>query len=257
MRPHLLDPLFASVASLSGVGPKLAQLLATLLGREDADVSAFLEKALKKQKMEYTVVVKQQEFDFQGPTTNEQVRITMYDAILGVGILPSMTIPGLPSLEERYVSRVRTRSPAAAAADDDDIDADPPLAPSTQRRRSEPALRDEARPSPAARAACIAALQRPQARVALGLALRGIASAMLDVSDGLLGDLGHILECSGTGAIIEYHGPGADSISATGKATICNMGAEVGATTSTFGYDDSMERYLRATGRAEVADLAK
>lgn len=64
-------------------------------------------------------------------------------------------------------------------------------------------LRDEARPSPAARAACIAALQRPQPRVALGLALRGIASAMLDVSDGLLGDLGHILECSGTGAIID------------------------------------------------------
>ena len=60
----------------------------------------------------------------------------------------------------------------------------------------------------------------------------------------------------GTGAIIEYFGDGAESLSCTGKGTICNMGAEVGATTSTFGYDDSMERYLRATGRADVADLA-
>jgi aconitate hydratase len=60
----------------------------------------------------------------------------------------------------------------------------------------------------------------------------------------------------GTGAIIEYFGDGALSLSATGKGTICNMGAEVGATTSTFGYDDSMERYLRATGREEVADMA-
>ena len=65
------------------------------------------------------------------------------------------------------------------------------------------ALRGEARISTAGSAACIAALQRPQARVALGLALRGIATAMLDVSDGLLGDLGHILECSATGAIID------------------------------------------------------
>jgi len=60
----------------------------------------------------------------------------------------------------------------------------------------------------------------------------------------------------GTGYIIEYFGDGAQSLSATGKGTICNMGAEVGATTSVFGYDPSMERYLRATGRAEVADLA-
>ena len=65
------------------------------------------------------------------------------------------------------------------------------------------ALRGEARISTAGSAACIAALQRPQPRVALGLALRGIATAMLDVSDGLLGDLGHILECSATGAIID------------------------------------------------------
>ena len=60
----------------------------------------------------------------------------------------------------------------------------------------------------------------------------------------------------GTGAIVEYFGPGAESISATGKATICNMGAEIGATTSMFGYDDAMARYLKATGREEIADAA-
>lgn len=59
----------------------------------------------------------------------------------------------------------------------------------------------------------------------------------------------------GTGAILEYFGPGASSISATGKGTICNMGAEIGATTSTFGYDKSMARYLKATGRSKVASL--
>ena len=60
----------------------------------------------------------------------------------------------------------------------------------------------------------------------------------------------------GTGAIVEYFGDGAISLSATGKGTICNMGAEIGATTSTFGYDDSMRRYLAATGRQEVVDAA-
>ena len=60
----------------------------------------------------------------------------------------------------------------------------------------------------------------------------------------------------GTGAIVEYFGPGATAMSCTGKGTICNMGAEIGATTSTFGYDESMERYLRATDRADVADAA-
>jgi aconitate hydratase len=60
----------------------------------------------------------------------------------------------------------------------------------------------------------------------------------------------------GTNAVIEYFGEGAESLSATGKGTICNMGAEVGATTSIFAYDDSMERYLAATGREEVAKLA-
>jgi aconitate hydratase len=60
----------------------------------------------------------------------------------------------------------------------------------------------------------------------------------------------------GTGAIVEYFGPGATSMSCTGKGTICNMGAEIGATTSTFGYDESMERYLRSTDRNDVADAA-
>ena len=60
----------------------------------------------------------------------------------------------------------------------------------------------------------------------------------------------------GTGAIVEYHGPGADSISATGKGTICNMGAEIGATTSLFPYDANMAAYLKATGREAIADAA-
>ncbi|MDX1620925.1 MAG: aconitase family protein, partial [Nitriliruptorales bacterium] len=60
----------------------------------------------------------------------------------------------------------------------------------------------------------------------------------------------------GTGAIVEYFGDGAESISATGKGTICNMGAEIGATTSLFAFDQSMVRYLKATGREEIADLA-
>ena len=60
----------------------------------------------------------------------------------------------------------------------------------------------------------------------------------------------------GTGCIIEYFGSGADAISCTGKGTICNMGAEIGATTSIFGYDNKMEEYLIATGRDEVAALA-
>ena len=58
----------------------------------------------------------------------------------------------------------------------------------------------------------------------------------------------------GTGAIVEYFGPGAESISATGKATICNMGAEIGATCSIFPYDEEMAQYLKATGREAIAD---
>src|SRR2546423_5601399 len=61
----------------------------------------------------------------------------------------------------------------------------------------------------------------------------------------------------GTGAIVAYFGPGADSISATGKATICNMGAEIGATTSIFAYDPNIAAYLKATGRAAIADAAR
>ena len=60
----------------------------------------------------------------------------------------------------------------------------------------------------------------------------------------------------GTGAVVEYFGEGANNLSCAGKGTICNMGAEIGATTSTFGYDESMARYLEATGRADVAQLA-
>ena len=60
----------------------------------------------------------------------------------------------------------------------------------------------------------------------------------------------------GTGYILEYFGDGAESLSCTGKGTICNMGAEVGAPTSTFGYDESMERYLKSTDRVDVAEEA-
>src|SRR5690606_16523535 len=60
----------------------------------------------------------------------------------------------------------------------------------------------------------------------------------------------------GTGAIVEYFGPGAEAISCTGKATICNMGAEIGATTSLFAYDAAMARYLKATGREAIAAAA-
>ena len=77
-------------------------------------------------------------------------------------------------------------------------------------------LRGEASLSAAGATACIAALQRPQPRVALGLALRGVATAMLDVSDGLLGDLGHILECSATGAIIDIGALPLDTLLETG-----------------------------------------
>lgn len=60
----------------------------------------------------------------------------------------------------------------------------------------------------------------------------------------------------GTGAIVEYYGPGVESISCTGMATICNMGAEIGATTSIFPFNDRMLDYLRATNRADIGDLA-
>lgn len=90
----------------------------------------------------------------------------------------------------------------------------------------------------------------------IGVKLTGKLSGWTAPKDVILKVAGILTVEGGTGAIIEYFGDGAVSLSATGKGTICNMGAEVGATTSTFGYDASMERYLRATGRDEVADEA-
>ncbi|MBV5315139.1 MAG: aconitate hydratase [Prolixibacteraceae bacterium] len=90
----------------------------------------------------------------------------------------------------------------------------------------------------------------------IGIKLTGKLNGWTAPKDIILKVAGILTVKGGTGAIIEYFGEGAQSISCTGKGTICNMGAEVGATTSTFGYDESMERYLRATGRAAVADLA-
>lgn len=90
----------------------------------------------------------------------------------------------------------------------------------------------------------------------IGVKLTGKLSGWSSAKDVILKVAEILTVKGGTGAIIEYFGEGAISLSCTGKGTICNMGAEVGATTSTFGYDDSMERYLRATDRAEVADAA-
>ncbi|MDO6519671.1 aconitate hydratase [Zobellia uliginosa] len=90
----------------------------------------------------------------------------------------------------------------------------------------------------------------------IGVKLTGNISGWTSAKDVILKVAGILTVKGGTGAIIEYFGEGAKNLSCTGKGTICNMGAEVGATTSTFGYDDSMERYLRATGRNEVADEA-
>ena len=90
----------------------------------------------------------------------------------------------------------------------------------------------------------------------IGVKLTGSLSGWTAPKDVILKVAGILTVKGGTGAIIEYFGPGAEAMSCTGKGTICNMGAEVGATTSTFGYDDSMERYLRATGRDDVADAA-
>ena len=90
----------------------------------------------------------------------------------------------------------------------------------------------------------------------IGVKLKGSLSGWAAPKDVILKVAGILTVKGGTGAIVEYFGEGATSMSATGKGTICNMGAEIGATTSTFGYDDSIERYLRATGREEVADLA-
>jgi len=90
----------------------------------------------------------------------------------------------------------------------------------------------------------------------IGIKLTGKLSGWTSAKDVILKVAGILTVKGGTGAIVEYFGEGAESLSCTGKGTICNMGAEVGATTSTFGYDESMERYLESTGRAEVAKLA-
>ncbi|HTO38051.1 MAG TPA: aconitate hydratase [Brumimicrobium sp.] len=90
----------------------------------------------------------------------------------------------------------------------------------------------------------------------IGVKLTGKLSGWAAPKDVILKVAGILTVKGGTGAIVEYFGEGAESMSATGKGTICNMGAEIGATTSTFGYDDSMRRYLAATGRQEVVDLA-
>jgi aconitate hydratase len=90
----------------------------------------------------------------------------------------------------------------------------------------------------------------------IGVKLTGTLSGWASAKDVILKVAGILTVKGGTGAIVEYFGDGAKGLSCTGKGTICNMGAEIGATTSTFGYDDSMDRYLRATGRADVADLA-
>jgi len=90
----------------------------------------------------------------------------------------------------------------------------------------------------------------------IGVKLTGKMSGWTSSKDVILKVAGILTVKGGTGAIVEYFGPGAQSLSCTGKGTICNMGAEIGATTSTFGYDEAMSRYLRATGRADVAELA-
>jgi len=90
----------------------------------------------------------------------------------------------------------------------------------------------------------------------IGVKLTGKLNGWTSPKDVILKVAGILTVKGGTGAIVEYFGEGAKSMSCTGKGTICNMGAEVGATTSTFGYDESMERYLRATNRNDVADAA-
>ena len=90
----------------------------------------------------------------------------------------------------------------------------------------------------------------------IGVKLTGKLSGWTAAKDVILKVAGILTVKGGTGAIVEYFGEGADSISCTGKGTICNMGAEIGATTSLFGYDEKMAKYLRGTDRAEIADMA-
>lgn len=90
----------------------------------------------------------------------------------------------------------------------------------------------------------------------IGVKLTGKMSGWTSAKDVILWVAGQLTVKGGTGAIVEYFGEGADSMSATGKGTVCNMGAEIGATCSVFAYDEKMSDYLRATGRKEVAKLA-
>jgi len=90
----------------------------------------------------------------------------------------------------------------------------------------------------------------------IGVKLTGKLNGWTAPKDVILKVAGILTVKGGTGAVVEYFGEGATSMSCTGKGTICNMGAEIGATTSTFGYDESMSRYLKATGREDVAVLA-
>ena len=91
----------------------------------------------------------------------------------------------------------------------------------------------------------------------IGVKLTGSLNGWTASKDVILKVAGILTVKGGTGAILEYFGEGAENLSCTGKGTICNMGAEIGATTSTFGYDKSMERFLRATDRNDVADEAE
>jgi aconitate hydratase len=90
----------------------------------------------------------------------------------------------------------------------------------------------------------------------IGVKLTGELNGWVSAKDVILKVAGILTVKGGTDAIVEYIGPGADKLSCTGKGTICNMGAEIGATTSLFGYDNNMGKYLRATGREDVVDLA-
>src|SRR4029077_20003708 len=90
----------------------------------------------------------------------------------------------------------------------------------------------------------------------IGVHLTGSLSGWAAPKDVILRVAGLLTVKGGTGAVVEYFGPGADSLAATGKATICNMGAEIGATTSLFPYDEHTAAYLKATRREEIADAA-
>ncbi|ACF14902.1 aconitate hydratase [Chloroherpeton thalassium ATCC 35110] len=90
----------------------------------------------------------------------------------------------------------------------------------------------------------------------IGVKLTGKMGGWTSAKDVILKVAGILTVKGGTGCIVEYFGEGADSLSCTGKGTICNMGAEIGATTSTFSYDEKMANYLRSTGRADVAEAA-